>query len=95
MKSLTEFMMESLNESKWQSVNGTFSEDFAENMHKQAKDSYWKNLKNIYKALDNWEEQFGGPIDSWEFDDKTIKFTRNDGKEFMYNTSEEEWTEVK
>ena len=90
MKSLSEFVKESLNEARWQSFRGTFSADFVENIHKQAKTSYWRNLKNIYKALDAYEEQFGGPIDSWEFVNDTIVFTRNDNKRFIYSTLDEE-----
>lgn len=95
MKTLSEYVKESLNEARWQSFKGTFSLDFAENVQKQAKNPYWKNLKHIYKALDAYEEQVGGPIDSWEFVNDTIVFTRNDNKRFIYNTLEEEWDEEK
>ena len=90
MKSLTEYMNESINEAKWQSGNGSFNADHAESLAKA-----WKiSLKQAYKALDAFDDQFGGPAE-WDNKEKFI-FKNPDSKlTWKYDMDDETWTPEK
>ena len=74
MKSLTEFLYEALNES-WSSKHGSFN---AFHLKEIAKSTKWA-LSKVTKILDDFDEDYGGPVE-WSVKDGKLIFKNTDAK---------------
>jgi hypothetical protein len=80
MKSLTEFLYESLDESKnpyerWASASGSFNSDHLKQI---AKDTKWY-VSKLAKLLDEFDTTYGGPVE-WSVKDGKLIFKNVDTK---------------
>lgn len=84
-------LLDILNEAQWKSCNGGFNAEHVKQLEKESDLS----IKTIYKALDNYDENIGGPV-KWEVDGKTLIFKNPEtGKSYKYDIDDDEWEEIK